>query len=357
MKNKYKWLEILLFLPPIIFLVSVNLIVDVSQYFHPEISEKIADSILKGQPIRVIGNNGNERKIKQILIEKMNKEIDTIAVGPSLVMYIGSEAVKSNGFLNLGVSGANHYDVMATFGLLKYNEISYKKVIISIDFPIFSNTLYVKNSKRHNDLMPFTNYMINSLEGQIIDFKPSMNYSFKLNDNPAFSLSYFHDCLKFLINQKNLKRLEEVTNKTKEQYYTPEASIFPPEIKDKASEEDVIIAAKKIKTNISQFHDIFNGNIDSECQKQFLQLIYYLQKQNIEIVFWYHPFPPAIWDNTDWNKYPALKELDTWSRNLAKEKNITTVGSYNPHELELLNTDFMDARHLKRSSITQHFKF
>ena len=187
MKNKYKWLEILLFLPPIIFLVSVNLIVDVSQYFHPEISEKIADSILKGQPIRVIGNNGNERKIKQILIEKMNKEIDTIAVGPSLVMYIGSEAVKSNGFLNLGVSGANHYDVMATFGLLKYNEISYKKVIISIDFPIFSNTLYVKNSKRHNDLMPFTNYMINSLEGQIIDFKPSMNYSFKLNDNPAFS--------------------------------------------------------------------------------------------------------------------------------------------------------------------------
>ena len=74
-------------------------------------------------------------------------------------------------------------------------------------------------------------------------------------------------------------------------------------------------------------------------------------------MFWYHPFSPAIWDNTDWNKYSDLKELDTWSRKLAEEKHITTIGSYNPHELGLENTDFMDARHLKRSAIAKHFKF
>ena len=279
MKNKYKVFEILMFLPPIILLVSVNLIVDVSQYFHPEISEKIADSILKGKAIRVIGNNGNERKIKQILIEKMNKEIDTIAVGPSLVMYIGSEAVKSNSFLNLGVSGANHYDVIATFGLLKYNKIKYKKVILCIDFPLFSNTIYVNNNKRHNDLMPFTNYMIGFLNGINKDIELSKDYYLIIKDAPIFSLSYFKDCLKSLIKQKSIKKLEEVTNGTKDQYYTPEASIFPSEKRDKTSEEDVIIAAKKIKTNVNQFHDIFNGTIDSECQKQFLYLIDYLQKK------------------------------------------------------------------------------
>lgn len=202
MKNKYKVFEILMFLPPIILLVSVNLIVDVSQYFHPEISEKIADSILKGKAIRVIGNNGNERKIKQILIEKMNKEIDTIAVGPSLVMYIGSEAVKSNSFLNLGVSGANHYDVIATFGLLKYNKIKYKKVILCIDFPLFSNTIYVNNNKRHNDLMPFTNYMIGFLNGINKDIELSKDYYLIIKDAPIFSLSYFTDCSKSLIKQK-----------------------------------------------------------------------------------------------------------------------------------------------------------
>ena len=357
MKKKYKWFEILMFLPPILLLVSVNLIVDVSQYFHPEISEKIADSILKGQSVRVIGNNGNERKIKQILIEKMKKEIDTIAVGPSLVMYIGSEAVKSNSFLNLGVSGANHYDIMATFGLLKNNNIKFNKVIICIDFPIFSNTIYVKNSKRHIDLMPYTNLMLDFLNGKKETFKPSINYSFKLNDNPVFSLSYFKNCLKFLFKQKNLKRLEEVTKETKEQYYTSEASIFPPQEKNNTCEIEVIEAVKNIKNNISQFHDIFNGSLDQECQKQFIRLIDYLQKQNIEIIFWYHPFPPALWDNTNWNKYPAVKELDIWSRKLAKEKNITTIGSYNPHDLGLVNTDFIDARHLKRSAIAKHFKF
>ena len=356
MKNKYKWFEILMFLPPIILLVSVNLIVDVSQFFHPEISEKIADSILKGQSIRVIGNNGNERLIKQILIEKMKKEIDTIAVGPSLVMYIGSEAVKNTSFYNLGVSRADHYDIMATFGLLKINKIKFNKVILCIDFPIFSNTAYVKNNKKHNDLIDFTNYMIDFLENNKQDFFSSSNFFANLKEAPFFSLTYFKDCLKYFIKQKSLNRIEIVTNNTKEQYYTSEASIFPPERSNNNSEEDIISAVKEIK-NQPRFHDSFNGEIDNDCKKQFIKLVNYLQKQDVEIIFWYHPFPPALWDNTNWNQYPALKELDRWSREFAQKKRIKTIGSYNPHDIGIRNIDFLDGRHLKRSAIAQHFKF
>ena len=356
MINKYKWLEILLFLPPIMFLVAINTIVDVSQYFHPEISEIIADSIIKGNAIRVLGNNGNERIIKQKLIEKMNKEVECVAIGSSLVMYIGAEAVKNTSFYNLGVSRADHYDIMATFGLLKINKIKYNKVILCVDFPIFSNTAYVKNNKKHNDLIDFTNYMIDYLEKNKQDIISSTNFFAKLKEAPLFSLTYFKDCLKYFIKQKSLNRIEIVKNNTKDQYYTSEASIFPPEKSNNNSEEDIIAAVKEIKSQ-PRFHDSFNGEIDTNCKKQFIQLVDYLQKQNVEIIFWYHPFPPALWDNTNWNQYPALKELDTWSRDFAQKKHIKTFGSYNPHEIGIKNIDFLDARHLKRSAITQHFKF
>ena len=357
MINKYKWLEILMFLPPIIFLVTINIIVDCANNFHSEVSKQIVDSILKEQPIAATSGNGNEREIKKILIEKIPKSIDCIAVGPSLVMYIGEEAVNAKSFFNLGVSGADHYDIMGIFGLLELNNINYKKLILCIDFPLFSNTAYVRKATRHNYLMPFNNYMINILNGNNIDNKPSENYFSKFLNAPFFSISYFNECFKHLLKHKNLKRIKIVENNAKEQYYTKEASLFPLESKRNASEEKVLKAARDIKNKPEQFHEIFNGNIDKDCLNQFIQLIDFLQKQNIEIIFWYHPFSPALWDNTNWNQYPALKELDTWSRKLAKEKNITTIGSYNPHELDLSNLDFMDSRHLKRNAIAQHFKF
>ena len=105
------------------------------------------------------------------------------------------------------------------------------------------------------------------------------------------------------------------------------------------------------------FDERFKCSTSEDFKKHFLLLIDYLKKNNTEIIFWYHPFPPIIWDKIDYREYPGIYGLDLWSRKLAEEKGIKTVGDYNPYKCGVTNESFADAKHLKRSAIAKHFKF
>ena len=102
-KEKLQYLKIPLFFPLLICLVYVNVVGDASNYFH-DINKDIAKSLLSGKAAGSNTGNDNEREIKAFLIQGMKKEVDTIAIGPSLVTYIGREAVGTESFYNLGVT-------------------------------------------------------------------------------------------------------------------------------------------------------------------------------------------------------------------------------------------------------------
>ena len=102
-EENLQYLKILLYFPLLICLVYVNAVGDASNYFH-DINKDIAKSLLSGKAAGSNTGNDNEREIKAFLIQGMKKEVDTIAIGPSLVTYIGREAVGTESFYNLGVT-------------------------------------------------------------------------------------------------------------------------------------------------------------------------------------------------------------------------------------------------------------
>ena len=338
-----------MFMPPIILLVAINLIGDAGCFFDNKIYEKVANNILEGKETVVSLKSPDERFVKKLLIEKMNKSIDCVAVGSSLVLYIGANSVEAKTFYNLGVSAAIFYDNMAIFGLLNLNNVNFKKVIICIDPGAFVKNNFVKNYQRAKPYLFYSDYMIKVLKGQNTNSSSAfLSYIFQLaQNNPLFSIAYFRVCCKTLINSViesiELKSSEENKNTIAADVISYNFGADGSRHFSLKEENMTGLELKKKSKQYKSFY-ILEGNLE-------------ILKKKVEIVFWYHPFPPALWDNVDWNKYPAVKELDAWSRKIAKEKGIKTVGSYNPHECGVTDDCFADPRHLKNSAIEKYFRF
>lgn len=354
MKNeKWQYLKILLFFPLLICLVYVNVVGDASNYFH-DINKDIAKSLLRGKAAGSNTGNDNEREIKKFLIQGMEKKVDTIAIGPSLVTYVGKEAVNTDSFYNLGVTNGDHYDMMAQFALLMENKINYKNIILTIDPAYFTDGSYVKGNVLHDALMPYSNYMVSFLKME--NAKETVERSFKINglkkwwNMPFFSISYFQASLPFL-SKKEESRLLDISLNPTALYYEPDGSRHPSVDMDYATEIDVEKAAMNY-----DFHDL-DCKLIPERQREFELLVDYLQKSGKRVEFWYCPLSPALWENIDRVKYPIFDQLEKYTLSLAEEKGIKTIGAYNPYKLGMDNSCFYDARHLKRKIIPDYFLF
>ena len=112
MKNeRLKWLRIAaVAIPLLMLLVFVNCYFDPANLFH-NVSRSIADSLLEGNATYITSGNMNERRVKQYIIEDMPDEVDCVALGSSLMFGIRKEHVGTDSFYNLGVSGADFYDI------------------------------------------------------------------------------------------------------------------------------------------------------------------------------------------------------------------------------------------------------
>ena len=368
MTIKYKWLEIFMFIPPIMFLAAINVIGDAAFVFRKNINNQIADYILQGNSVQSFSGEYNQREVKRLIIEKMDKNVDCLVIGPSLAYRIGKESVKASSFYNLGFGGASHYDLFAEFAWLKINNIKYKKLIICIDYLSLFNFEYTNTITQWEPYFDYYKYMIDYLEEKPQKDEPKIDYWAIIKSLPLFSISYFQKSYRVLIKSYkenknlNLIKLVNIPNSETPYFYTSDGSVGLTFESENRSIVKYKLDAKKYLLSTSDkqgktFGERFKGNINEEFKNNFLLLINYLKRNNIEIIFWYHPFAPIVWDKIDHKQYPGIYDLDIWTRKLAIEKSIKTVGSYNPHECGVTDDCFIDARHLKRSAIDKYFHF
>lgn len=359
MKRKEPWYRLLYFLPLLFFLIAVNLIGDGSNCFDRRADRMVAASLLEGVPARITTGNNNEREIKKYLIENMEKEVGTIAIGPSLIIFHGSELVGDDSFYNLGVSKGDHYDMMAQFAMLKLNGVKFNKVIFCIDESYFTDASYVNNNYLHDPLMGYSDYMVEYLNGNENPEIPKANLWTRFRHAPVLSLSYFQDSLVYFpghlherFSKNGEKEIERIYGESNKYHYDVDGSSIEGAYERNAKPD-------YIKKNAEEYEvaGVFGCEIEEEYKRQFELLIDYLEKQDVEIVFWYCPISPALWDMVNWDDYPALMELYDYTKALADSKGIATIGSYNPHEVGIEDEDYYDSRHLKREIIGNYFDF
>ncbi|MBE5874884.1 MAG: hypothetical protein E7287_10860 [Lachnospiraceae bacterium] len=358
MRDKFRtWLRLLIVVIPLLgFLIFVNCFFDPANIFH-NVSRPIADSLLSGKATFITSGNMNERLVKQYFIEDMPEQTECITVGPSTIFGIRSEHVGTKSYYNLGVSGADFYDVVAQFALLDINEKKVDRVIFCMDNYFFNESLY-GSFTRNAPWKPYAEYMMGTLDGKSMQIPKRDTKAERIEQfRQLFSITYFQSCIDYIKTNGSLKiaRWGEAKEQYEGAYYLPDGSmIYAKDYRENTTVSDVTNAANGYDMDY-QFTPYAYCNARS--MEYFEKLIVYLQEQGTEVDLFLCPLCPTLWDRYDEERYPILPQIEAFAHEMADKYGLDVIGSYNPYELGISDEDFHDARHIKHDRLEAFFDF
>lgn len=340
-------------------LVFTNVYIDPANIYH-DYSKEIAESVLSGKPTHFGSSNVNEREVKHHIIKGMPDKVGCVAVGPSLVMGVRSENVGTDDFYNLGVSGADFYDILAQFGLMEAYNKKVDRVIFCVDSYFFDALLY-QTFERHESLKVYADYMLEILNEEAVE-KPKTSGSKEIETKirQMFSIVYFQaaadhvQAMNSYVNDR--ERWGVVGENFIDPYYMPDASWKYALSYQKRTAMDV----EKDSEEYNIEYQFSKGEHISEYSKDiFEKLIRYLLDQSVEVDIFLSPVSPSLWNRIESEEanYPIVKELEDYAESIAAKYDLKIVGTYNPYDLEMKDEDFYDARHVRHESICVYFDF
>lgn len=356
MKRKNAWLSLLIFLPLVALIVGINVFADPANIYH-NIGREMAKAVEQGTYVYVPSGNLDEREFKRKLIEDMPSDIDCVVVGPSVCMLIRSNNVGTDSFYNLGLSGADYYDILAQFGMMDYLGKTPKRVIFCVDQYFFNKTAY-ESLTRHTSLKPYADYMLNVLNDvpnkrAPHEDDPAMNIE---RVHQAFSIQYFQSSWAYFksLDSLNIQRFGIYYDGYDSAYYMQDASLVYGAAFDEKSEERTVSAANVFDLD-SQFGT--GEHMDLESAETFSKLVDYLNARKTEVTFYLSPISPALYERLlqDKEAHPIIWEIEDYVKELSLDKGIDLQGSYNPYNVDMTNLDYYDSMHVREDSILEHF--
>jgi len=355
-RDWFKWFRLLLFvIPLLVFLTFINWYSDPANLYH-DVSKLIAESLMNGKPAYIASGNVDERLLKCYMIEQMPKDADCVLIGSSTVLGIRKEHVGTVNFYNLGVSGADYYDIMATAAMMEMNHVTPKRIIFGVDHYFFCEGIY-ENNARSKSWRPYAKYMEDILDNAE-PFSPELDLEAQQKEKfrQLLSITYFQASIEFLKNNDSLKiaRWGVADKEYEGAYFQADGSMVYPKDYENTSVETAIKAAADYDMEY-QFGSYRHMNAKSK--EEFEKLVNYWTQQGIEVVFFLCPISPALWERYDADLYPILPEMEEYVWSMAEKYNLKVIGSYNPKHVGLTDEDYYDARHIKHPKIEKYFRF
>jgi len=359
---------LIIFLPVLILLVSVNCYADPANilWANGNIAKAVSTSILNGNDTYVLSGNIDEREARKFLVMDMPNDIDCLAVGPSLIMCVSSEMVGTDSFMNLGESGADYYDILNTIGQLDVTDKLPKTMILCVD-TLFFDKANLSVYTRWTAQKEYSEYFLQKMTtGSATIINGSINDNNQNNVNiikqfeQLFSLSYFQSSINYLLkdNTESAERIGVVSESGYDGAFWRADGSY---VYTKEYQENSIEKASEYAKLLLDSQDVYlslNDHIDSECKAVFEQLIDYLQANDVEVIFYLSPYHPIVWDEIETNYQTSLPiELETYISEYANGKNIRIIGAYDPEKAGVDATDFYDGRHMRAESLMEHFDF
>jgi hypothetical protein len=362
--------------PIILMLVCVNYFVDPGSLFYRVPYEKdIVKIFCSGKNVANLVDY-DEGLFQKLYVQQMKKKKDIVVLGSSRVFGVNIN-LPNYSFFNSGMSGSLVKDYMAVYWLYYAKKIEPKIIIIGLD-PWILN----KKAKRARSIETEAEKMWFLLEKK--SKKDYINlyfnlYIYKLNTYlQLFSLSYF---------QGSFYKIQKDAEKNKSSYLT----CFKEYIKNKITAkidyyptlneyEDVGVKLKngvyhydkKIRTRLIQevnkeavkyvtrgsvyYLDSFT-NIDSFLSKQLNDFFDFVKSRGVKIIIYLPPYHPVTY-NLLMHKpqYYIVDSVENYFRKIAKEKDISVIGSYNPVSIGFKDADFYDGMHAREEAVNKLFK-
>ena len=356
--NKNKWLRLLLFIPLLLLVPLTNYFVDPASLFHVGEEKKMAELILAGNNVNPPTANFDEREVKKQLIINMPEHVKCVVIGTSLVMEIDRDIVKEDSFYNLALSGAELYDYLPQFALIDGYDKKIDKIILSFDSWCFDRQLisYIEDIRKLTEYSDYFIDKINENDNAVFPEETKQTESFYFeNIKQLFSLSYFQSSLNYLFKRGLRKPVGVVSDDYEYEYYKSDASWHSSQEVLSREEDYVIEDANYYDTE----HYFTPGeHIDAEYREIFEKSIDYLvNEKGIEIVLFMCPLSPALWEQYDEDEMPILPEMEDFAQEFADKYGVKLVGSFNPHDIGVSNSDFYDCRHMRSEAIDEFFDF
>lgn len=329
-------------------IVSANYFIDASSIINPKHSE-MAKLALEGN-IVAVPPNYNERAYQVCIVEQMEKPPETIVIGSSRGMFLGSEITGYHNLYNNCVSSACLEDNYALLGLYytKFGKLP-SRIIIETGPWIF----YEDNPETSWIEMGTYTDSATDLYKIINDEEISADAK---TENPYLSLSYFQYNIEQLLHQL-IKNGVSVFDKTKEARISMdvnEAADYPDgSFRYNASLENE--SEKRLK-GVQQTRGACTyenvhvmTNISAEKAKGYENLIDYLLQNNCEVIIYMQPFSVTQCEYSfDQGLNPVFTLVENYLKELSVEKEIKLVGGYDARDFGLTDERFIDFMHLDK---------
>jgi hypothetical protein len=305
-----------------------------------------ADALLSGRMLSGI-RYVNNRYLHKLIIKKMQKIPNTIALGSSRSFLLRDSCLgleETGSYFNHSLEGGRLKDYIAILGIYKRKGVLPAKILIEVTPRLFD--------KRSEKTVYFSQWL--SIANEYYYFMNSLNYN-----TPTFITSYKNTQYEILKTKRLIaysdtiehfnsllsgeERDYRIANCTYPEVFLkmPDGSLYYP-----FSKRNQYAAFTKEENR--QYLKTMKGHIHQQSfQKMFIDLISYLEKNGTQVVFFLPPYNPYTYNQI--NKNRALRYVHNYERmilDLAKSKNIPVIGSYNPHIFYLSYKDFFDAVHI-----------
>jgi len=290
----------------------------------------------------ISGENIDSNRVDNIyepLIRNI-KELDFLAIGSSRTMLLHKDILFGKKHINYynftdGTARLRHYAKI--FGLLnKYNIQFPHTVILGLDPWIFDE------------------------KASIVQIKQLLNNPKSSNSNYLQLFNYEYTKINILSLINNIKytkstKLEDL-RKSKNIIISPSGDLYNP-LHDNSITLDNLL--KKVENVLKECDE---KNANTKCVKysklnNFKEVKYmfnYLKNRGVDIIVYLAPFEPTFYQHIV--KYNNFTKYNSDILEFLSKNNIEIVGSYNPADLNLTSSYFLDSVHPNEDAIKLIFK-
>jgi len=301
-----------------------------------------------------VGNPGNFDwgTFEKCYVSELRDRLEVVVLGSSRSRLVGEHLFEGNSFFNSSVVGGRLGDCLAIYGLYEGRGLVPSVVVLGLDpwwLEGWDAGLYWRSLKEQ--------YV--SMAGRL-NLAPSSVTIGEENNvmRDLLSLPYFVESVGNLILYRNGVPYfaTDETNYGGALMLRDGSSSWP-EALGATSPEQV----KALETlALTQGNDLVglshSAELDEDRKRCLEAFVDYLRSEKVELVFYLAPFHPTTYDVLMHSDYRStLLRAETYFRDMAHDKGVTVVGSYDPQETSCAKEDFFDGYHPTVSGVDKIF--
>lgn len=314
-----------------------------------------AKAVANGNIVAGLGDEAFDDRLFQILlIKQITKQVDIISLGSSRTKELRAQYLNNPNlvFYNHSLNGSSFQDYIAIIGAYKkIKGYIPNQIIIGMDPWIFNEN---SGRNRWKNISEYYDYISDNIFLKQHTTNTSITLLKKIQQ--LFNYDYTLTNIKYAYRRYKKKDNGYYIVKTldaDDYLREPDGSIHYPLSVGHPSEEKLYTLSKNYALgnvySLENYHKLSFLN-------EFNAFMKYLKKENIKVTIFLPPYNPIPYDILQKQKKYKIDEVEKYLKAYAEENNLQILGSYNPHNLNLVMTDFFDGMHLKDKSIKNIFK-